>query len=156
MGLDCFDTMTLIKLVQALESPDHPDSGEFLAYLKEVEEEKHIPVLPTPVIAEYLVGIPEDKWAAALDIFRERFRIYELNQQASIEAARLMHVKLHRDNKLGSGQERQCVRTDAFILGIAITNGCDRLFSTDGWFRGVVEGRIKIEVAPQAEQPPLL
>ena len=50
-----------------------------------------------------------------------------------------------------------CFDTNVLVqLGIAITTGCDRLFSNDGRIRGMANGRIKIENIPQADQPPLL
>jgi len=156
MGLDCFDTNVLVQLIQAIEDPDTPHAPDLLAYLQEVEEGKHTPILPVPVIAEYLVRVPENKWSEVVQFFRETFRIYELNLRASLEAAQLMRVKLEKEGKLGSGEERECVKTDAYILGIAITIGCDRLFSNDGRIRGMANGRIKIENIPQADQPPLL
>lgn len=156
MGLDCFDTNVLVQLVQAIEDPNTPYAPDLLAYLQEVEEGKHTPILPVPVIAEYLVRVPENKWSEVVQFFRETFRIYELNLRASLEAAQLMRVKLEKEGRLGSGEERECVRTDAFILGIAITAGCDRLFTNDGRIQGMADGRIKIENIPQADQPPLL
>lgn len=155
MGLDCFDTNSLIQFVQAIDDPNLPHAPNWHAYLKEVEDGKHTLALPAPVVAEYLVGIPEAKWSEVIELFQKQFQIHELNLRASLEAARMMRTKLEKDGKLGSGNERECVRTDAFILGIAVAIGSDRLFSSDDRIQALADGRIKIENEPNPAQSPL-
>lgn len=154
MRRDCLDTDALIALTKTAADPEQADPA-LRGYLQELEEGKHTVVIPTPVVTEYLTGLPENKWEEALQIFNT-FEVYDLNLQASIEAAKMLRRKLEKEGKLGGNQERQCVRTDAFILGIAIVQKCERIFSMDSRIENMADGKIQVERSPEPDQPTLL
>ncbi|WP_412917822.1 type II toxin-antitoxin system VapC family toxin [Meiothermus sp.] len=118
--------------IRAVGEDVPPESRPWKEYLRRLEEQGQSAavLLPAPVVAEFLSGIPEEKWPDALGFFRAHFQIAELNFQAAEAAAKIFSQQKRRGG-VGGGQEKQCIRTDTFIVAIAIINNCERLFSLD-------------------------
>lgn len=153
--MEALDTDVLIALLQALEDPEHPEHASARAYLEELSRGVRKVVLPLPVVSEFLTGLEPQAWPEVLAHLEKHFRLLELNKAAALEAARFFRTRLVQDPP--KGQERQCVRTDAFILGIAKVQGCTKVYTKDQRMAALAGQGIKVEEGlPKPIQGPLL
>uniref|UniRef100_A0A7V4EHF5 PIN domain-containing protein n=1 Tax=Thermus tengchongensis TaxID=1214928 RepID=A0A7V4EHF5_9DEIN len=155
MRVEALDTDVLIALLQALENPGHPEHASAKAYLEELSRGVRKVALPLPVVSEFLTGLEPQKWPEVLAYLEKHFRLLELNKAAAIEAARFFKARL--DQEPLKGQERQCVRTDTFILGIAKVHGCTKVYTKDKRMAALTGQGLEVEEGlPKAIQDPLL
>jgi predicted nucleic acid-binding protein len=152
------DTMVLIYLLKA-EASDQPGPRDnedlfrraqrFLRKLKSDKGSQLKVAIPAPVLAEFLMGYDESEWDSLEAFFSEHFAIWPLTSQSAKIAARLM-----RKQSLPGGEQRECVRTDAFIVGIAIEHRADAFYSEDNGVKALGHGEIKVEALPEPEPTP--
>jgi len=124
IALDC---NALIELSR----PDEPASLYRLQYL--VKKQDTVIVVPTPVIAEYLVQVDEQglAWLAA-QRRRKNFLTPPFDLRAAQECALLEKQALAKGMKLtGKLDSRQKVKVDRQILAIVFVNQCDLLYTAD-------------------------
>jgi predicted nucleic acid-binding protein len=103
------------------------------------------PVLPSTAIAEVLQKHEASDHAEILRLFLRHFEILPLDAAGASIAAELM-----RKAGLPGGAQRDCVRTDAFMLGIAIAHKAAAVMSTDENLPKLADGRIQILGLPEA------
>lgn len=90
----CFDTCILIWGIQdTVDVATNPDIARTREYIKQLDERKEIILLPTPVIAEYLVGIPTTDHHIEIEKFRRFFQVQTLTDQSASIAADLLRQR---------------------------------------------------------------
>ncbi len=160
--MEVLDTDCLIALLKALDDPQNPSNLAAHALLQELEAQRLQArlALPLPVVSELLTGERPERWPGLLDYLEKRFALLELNKMAALEAALIFQAWREQgvlDDPEVRGQARQCLRTDAFILGIAIAHGCQRVYTLDKRLPALAGGRIEVVLGlPEPRQPPLL
>jgi len=87
----CFDTTPLIWGMQ--DTDPHPVTKMNIertkAYLSSLAEQKERIIIPTPVLAEYLVKIPVADHVDAITQLRDLFLVYPFDERAASVAAHL-------------------------------------------------------------------
>ncbi|ETN89083.1 type II toxin-antitoxin system VapC family toxin [Thermus sp. NMX2.A1] len=155
MRVEALDTDVLIALLQVMKDELHPEHASTKAYLEELSRGVRKVAIPLPVLSEFLTGLNPQEWGEVLDYVEKHFRLLELNKMAALEAARFFRSRLDQDPP--KGQERQCVRTDTFILGIAKAHGCSKLYTKDKRMVGLAGQDLEVEEGlPKPIQGPLL
>lgn len=153
--MEALDTDVFIALLQALEDPEHPEHAIAQAYLEELSRGVRKVAIPLPVLSEFLTGLDHQLWEEVLAYVEKHFRLLELNKAAALEAARFFRSRLAQDPP--KGQERQCVRTDAFILGIAKAHKCAKVYTKDKRMAALAGQDLEVEEGlPKPIQGPLL
>lgn len=123
-------------------------------YIKKLENDGYYILVPTPVVAEYLVGATATQFKEA-QILRRGFLIADLDPEAAILAAKMQrggNVEIIHGEY---GIPKQNIRIDSFIIAIAITNGSKKIITHNKEeFEILAEGQpIKVDSVPKVEKP---
>ena len=90
------------------------------AYLAHLFESGVKLVLPTPALAEYLIGIPSEDHERTRLVLERNFLMAPLSAKAAQVAAQLLQAVDTRRMRAQHPVDRQSLRVDALIIGIAI------------------------------------
>ncbi|MGI9952323.1 PIN domain-containing protein [Moorellaceae bacterium AZ2] len=124
--------------------------------LKKLEEERHRIIIPSPVLAEFLLGVPYDRYAAIMSVLN-KFIIAPFDAKAAFEFARLWKNKnkgrsLAEEVRLAlNGRGREAIKVDCQIVSIALSRGVDVIYSHDEGVKHFAEGEIRVLEVPPAE-----
>jgi len=145
----CFDTMVVIWAVQ--ETPV-PEELEFrkrtVAYLQSLSEKKEDILIPTPVVHEFLVGIPPDKHSDYMAAMEQEFVVGVFD----LPAARLAAEIEYGADKPTRRDDRVRLRVDAQILAIAIVQGASVVITHDQGMASLASGRIRVMELPSVQR----
>ncbi len=157
------DATAFTLLVNPAASPPlDPNSGqpvtrvaERFAHLEsEVQRLSDTIIIPTPVLAEVLVGLGDAGPAVLERIGRSaRFKIAEFDLMAAVEVAAMTRDAIRAgDKKDGSTSPWQKVKIDRQIIAIARVRSVERVYSDD---KGVATfaARIGLTVVPTWSMP---
>lgn len=120
--------------------------GERFAFLEaEVQRTSDTILIPTPALAEVLVGLDDAAPAVLEKITRSaRFKIAEFDAMAAVELAAMTRDAIRAgDKKDGSTSPWQKVKMDRQIIAIARVRGAARIYSDD---KGVGEFAEKLGI----------
>jgi len=145
----CFDTAPTIWGVrgEASRGQEHEivKTKRYIQWLK--QNNKQI-MIPTPVLAEYLVGATATE-LHEMAILKRSFQIPGLDLASARLAAELQRgdtVKLLQDD---FGLSRVCIKADALIAAIAIENHAVKIVTNDEkHFKILVRNRIPVSSVP--------
>lgn len=155
----CFDTGPLIWGVQGQA---HAGQEQFVErtkrYIRSLSREKKTIMIPAPVVAEYLIGIPTEKHVQHQELIEKLFYVPSFDLKAARIAAEIENDKaLMTAIRNGEQLDRQRLRVDVQILATAITNNADMVISNDPHMPTLAGARIKVVEVPEvAEQIELL
>ncbi|MBI5153623.1 PIN domain-containing protein [Candidatus Poribacteria bacterium] len=148
----CFDTHVLIWGVRGWAGESQQDEiGHTRRFIERLRVEGTRILIPAPVVAEYLLGFESSQLRISqFQILQREFEIRPLDAASALVAAELEGNRQVL-GRLGeqAGFDRQRVRMDAFILGIAITSGAERIISADAKMAVLADGRIPVEPVPR-------
>ena len=153
MPVIVIDTDVLIALLQALGGNVTREQHERALWLFEQLSESDDLVITAPTLAEFMVGIPESDEKTALEEILERLQVYTLDTASAIEAGRLMRNRVECDGSLSDNGHRQCVKTDALILGTAMVNKASKVISFDSRLAALADKGLAVEEPPTSGPP---
>lgn len=163
-----FDTNILIQLITGPKdgtSLTAPDTGEVVydtkrraeALLDMVKNNDGVVVIPTPVLAEYLVGIERAQHQTHIDLIQQNasFELASFDEIAAIECALL--PTLQELKQMLPSQSSNKVKFDRQIVAIAKSLNVDEVWTHDhGVYRTCRQQNITVkslaDIAPNAEQ----
>lgn len=145
----CFDTTPLIWGVREdAEDEDFHMIHHTKNYIKSLSDSGHAIMVPSPVVAEYLVGATDTQFHEAR-ILRRGFRITDLDARCAELAAKLQRGGIVDAIHDEYGIPKQNIRIDAFIIAIAIENGALKIITNNTEeFKKLSRGKIPIEGVP--------
>lgn len=148
----CFDTAPLIWGVRGDSTRGQESEIEKTKSYISVLRSSHKQIMvPAPVLTEYLVGA-SDTELHELDVLKQGFQIANLDAASAVLAASLQRGDLARVIHEDFGVERQCIKIDALIIAIAITNHASRIITHDiEHFKVLARGRIPVSGVPASE-----
>ena len=89
-------------------------------------------LIPTPVLAEYLVGVGPNKDEYINRFFSSKnFEFGAFDVRAAIELSMLIDQDLQGDKKLDANTTKAKVKFDRQIVSIAKSRGADRIYTDD-------------------------
>lgn len=157
------DATALMLLVHPeAKAPTDPSTGQpvdriaerFRLLEEEITRQGNTIVVPTPALAEVLVGLG-DAGPAVLDRLNRsaRFKIAEFDTMAAVEVAAMTREAIRAGDKRGGSEANwQKVKIDRQIVAIARVRQVERIYSDDAGVAGFAT-RIGIQVMPTWEMP---
>lgn len=134
----CLDTAVLIQTVRALsEAPPPDDLLRVAEYLRQLRHSDTPIGLPSPVVAEYLVGRPgaaKDNRTIELvgDQLSKDFVILPIDHGAAVLAAKIWSTwERGKAERTPMGVTRQQFKVDLFILAAAELHSAEFLVTPD-------------------------
>jgi predicted nucleic acid-binding protein len=155
----CLDTMILIwgvKKEAAQGQEMRIKDAE--AFLKNLEEEGAVVIIPAPVISEVLVRVPPDRVASVAEYMSAHFRVMPFDAPCAVVAAKLRQTiegSGARKELTDSGRTWRQVKVDIQVAAVAIVHGAACLYSSDGEMAKVACGLIEVKDMPRAHVPEL-
>ena len=125
----------LILLFGERGSPDDRARVDYL--VSTLEKSGRNIIIPSPALAEYLVGARKATSQIAEMLWRRNvFRVCAFDERAAIECSILMRgARDAGDKRRGSAKDWQVVKFDYQIVAIARVNNARTLYSNDGPLR---------------------
>lgn len=107
-------------------------------------------MLPTAVLAEYLVGLPGSEQGRHKRILERHFSMPAFDVPAAYLAAQLQaDTEMLKQMSREHGVNRQALRTDAMIVAIAIVQKATKIITYDtAHFKKLAKGQIPVEDLP--------
>jgi predicted nucleic acid-binding protein len=105
-------------------------------------------MVPSIVMAEYLADFAPEKQKAQQAIIGRNFFVAPFDAKAATIAGELHSKRLMKELRARSDIPRQCLKADVQIIATAIAHGAVRIYTDDGNFRKLAQGRIIVEDIP--------
>lgn len=147
----CIDTQIVIWGVQRKAEPPC-DSMVLKAetFLRQLDASGERIIIPTPVIWEYLIGVPEPHHEATLAVFSKRFRVCPFDAKAARTAAELWRtvegdLTPEEVKRLGG---RNRLKVDCQIVAVALDHDAEAIYSYDHGMPKFADGRIAVRPLP--------
>lgn len=149
----CVDTHILIWAIKEQASPGQedlvPKAKRFLRYL---ESEKLIVLIPSIVVAELLMRVPPDLHPMVTNLLDKSFVIPSFDLQASTHFARIWQDRQNEgvieELQLNYQAKREELKADCMIVAIAIANGAECIYSHDNKLKIFAEAHIQVIEIP--------
>ncbi len=159
MSLYCIDSQIIIwgiKKVSATGQEDMIPRAEHLFEL--LERDGHKLMLPAPVLTEILLPVPLELHNNFLELIQRKFRIGDVDAIASVKAAQIWNAR-SSDAELKAYRKNHHIAKDKMkfdfqIAAIAITKGCDAIYSHDPHIHKFVGDIIPVMKLPNLPPPP--
>lgn len=155
----CFDTGPIIWGVQGKARPGQEDMvARTKRYLRYLRKQKEPIMVPTPVIAEYLIPFGPQEQEKQVRAFEEGFFVPSFDIRAALVAAQLEHnAKLITAIRRDSNIDRNMLRVDAQIVAIAIVNMAEKIITADPQhLKKLAQGKIAVTEVPDIHEQPEL
>src|SRR5438105_887840 len=129
----CFDTSILIWGIRGQASPGQEQMIERTRrYIAHLDSTRQRVMIPAPVLAEYLIGSGSNEARNnERQVIESRFQVPSLNAPSAQLAAEIQDADNVRRIRQSGAVDRQCLRTDAFIIAVAIIHSAERIISND-------------------------
>jgi predicted nucleic acid-binding protein len=143
------DTNVLIWGVRKERPDDRPDLVERCARLLEDYKSTQIPIMvPSIVVAEYLIGHTLDQQSKERGIIGSNFFVAPFDAKAAAIAAQLYDASLLRQARRDTEIGRQCLQADFKILATAIAHGATVFYTDDPHMTAFAAGKILVKEIP--------
>ena len=140
-----FDTSTILLALDPSAKPPTDDKGELVTNCKErieflietLGKSRTTILIPTPVLAEYLVGVGPNKQDYIDRLSKSRnFDWGSFDVIAAIELSMLIDPDLKGEKTLDRTETKAKVKFDRQIIAIAKSRRADRIYTDDGKLAG--------------------
>lgn len=152
----CIDNHVLVWGIRKKATPgqEHmiPRTEVLIDYLT---EKKYEVIVPAPVVTEFLMGTPIEQHDEVLRTLTSRFMVVPYDLPASVHAARIWQQHKGRQDVLngplidGVSSWRTKLKVDCQILGIAIHNKVDLVYSHDEALLAMARGIVPAQMIPE-------
>lgn len=145
----CFDTAPMIWGVREDADRGQEHMIEITKrYIRFLRSTGNAIMVPTPVIAEYLIGA-NDTQLRELEILKRGFQHPGLDIAAAVKAAELQRGGTIRSLQDEFQIDRDCLKTDAEIIAIAIMNKATKIITNnERHFKVLARGQIPVSPVP--------
>jgi predicted nucleic acid-binding protein len=154
MALVCLDTQIVIWAIKeeaTLGQEDMiPRAQEFLLQL---DKQKANILLPTVVVSDLLLPIPQREHGAFVKEISKRFLIAPYDMSAALLYARIWQDRYDEqivDELLNEGNTKGYIKANCMIVAIAIAQNADCIYSHDRSVHKFAEGKIKVANLPDS------
>ncbi|MBI4332458.1 MAG: PIN domain-containing protein [Chloroflexi bacterium] len=152
MNLVCFDNNILIWGIKGQATPGQEEMiYRARAFIRKLHND-HIRVLiPSVVIAEFLLPVPPEEHPGVLDLFHKRFLIASFDTAAASVFAKIWQAKKGKaivDELAKKGNTKTEMRTDSMIVATACSQRADCIYSHDHDLRAFAKDYIEVREMP--------
>jgi predicted nucleic acid-binding protein len=134
--LVCLDTQVLIWGVQGIASPgqeDMIDRAKLL--LQQLAKENAKIAIPSVVLGEFLIKIPEDNREAMIQLLSRGFQVVPYDTPAALRFAQIWDThsiaSVKKEVSKGATPSRHELKADILILATAIARNVECIYSAD-------------------------
>lgn len=136
-----FDTSSIILALDPSAKPPTDENNQIVSncqerieyLLESLNKAKTSILIPTPVFAEYLVGVGQNKHEFIDKILKSRnFELCSFDVKAAIELSMLIDPDLQSGKKLDDKTTKAKVKFDRQIVAIAKSLGAQQIYTDDG------------------------
>jgi hypothetical protein len=157
----CIDTHVLMWGVQEYATDGQEEmidrTKRFLRWLEGLGTQI---LIPTPIIAEFLMDVPSKHHATITNLLEANFIVAPFDTQAASYFARMWQEKRDQgviDEMKAAGKTREVIKFDAMFVSIAVARKAARIYSQD--HNGVAKfaaGYIDVDDIPDIPEQPNL
>jgi predicted nucleic acid-binding protein len=158
MSKVALDTHILIWGVQGTANEGQEHKIQLAkSLIQNLEEDDAAVLVPSIVVGEFLLGLPEEKHKEAISIINSYFQVADYNALSSARAAEAFKQSaddgLYDTLKQSPGVVRQEIMVDHHIVGCMVSHDVDVLFSEDSALSSVAQKHMTVRDLPanQAE-----
>lgn len=135
-----FDTSSIILALDPTAKPPTDDNDQVVTNCKErieylietLNKSKTSILIPTPVFAEYLVGVGPNKHEFVEKIVKSRnFELCSFDVKAAIELSMLIDPDLKSGKKLDDKTTKAKIKFDRQIIAIAKSRSAQKIYTDD-------------------------
>lgn len=151
MTIVCIDTQVLYWAV-VQRAPNGRDDLVRMSidFMEWIQKQKADVIIPTIVVGEMLVPIPEDEHIKVMTTFNRDWMIVEYDLRSAREFARLRQNQLIKERfkdirEIHPDVTRKELVADAMIIATAIAHGAEVIYSHNRDLRSLAEGFIRAE-----------
>jgi len=151
MSLVCFDNHVLIWGIKEEATEGQEDHISRTKRFIEKLPEDDIVLIPSVVLAEFLLPIPSNLHATVINLFNRNFKIAPFDALAASKMSLVWQTNNPPDNVkkiIDSQTTRAELRADAMIVATAIAQNADCIYSHDNWIKTFAKGFIDVKEVP--------
>lgn len=165
MAIVCLDTQVLYWGIRGHSNPvkDERLIQHAMGFLRWLKEERHDVIIPSIVVGEMLVAIPEDEMAEVLARFDRDWIVaaYDIRAAYHFAVMRRDHITQKRVKelrKLDPSVTRRELHADQMIIATAIAHGANTVYSHDNKLLSLagqwIDAQNYLDIAVQKELMP--
>lgn len=143
----CVDTHILIWGIQKnAKSSQEPMIERTSRFLRWLDDQKTIILLPSLVLAEFLMRIPTEQHAEIIGFLDNSFKVVPADALVASEYARIWQVNYN--NGLPTNVPREKMKIDHLIVATAVARKAEIIYSEDGNLHKFAQGFIEVKGVP--------
>ena len=152
--MDAIDTQILIWGVKKEQADGRPDMvPRCIALLEMLKQQRHIIMVPSIVVAEYLADFPPERQEEQRRIIGKNFFVAPFDAAAATVAGAIYSKAKMKSARAKTPACRQCVHADLKIIATAIAHGAKRLYTDNTpHFVTLAVGKILVDDIPPLEK----
>ncbi len=152
MKLVCFDNHVLVWGIKEQATFGQEEMIPRAKALIKTLDETHVRVLiPSIVIAEFLLRIPPDEHALVINLFHRSFVVVSFDTSAASWFSKIWQAKKEQaviEQLAKNGKTRAELRTDSLIVATAVSQKADCIYSHDDGLKEFAKGYIVVNEIP--------
>tara|TARA_Y100000310_G_C20069107_1_gene528503 strand:+ start:51 stop:551 length:501 start_codon:yes stop_codon:yes gene_type:complete len=153
MKLVCFDNHVLIWGIKEEASPGQEDMiPRAKSFIKELDESNTKVLIPSVVIAEFLMRIPPEAHTTITNLFSKSFLVASFDTAAASHFATIWQAKKNQGGiakiQEEMGTTREELKVDALIVATAVSHQVERIYSHDRGVKAFGEGFVDVQEVP--------
>lgn len=152
MNLVCFDSHVLVWGVKEQATPGQEEMiPRTKAFIRKLQEDRIHVLIPSVVIAEFLMPIPLDVHATVINLFDRAFVVVPFDAAAASQFARIWSSNKGQElvsSLIRNGSTRAELKTDSLIVATAVSHNAECIYSHDDGVKAFAQGFIEVRKIP--------
>ena len=155
MSLICFDNHILIWGIKEQAKEGQEDKISLAKrFITKLSDDDNV-LIPSIVMAEFLIPIPPDQHAMVINLFNKNFIIAPFDAHAASKFALIWQTNKPPDTAkqlIKDYATRAELRADSMIVATAVARKAECIYSYDRWVKTFAEGFIEVREIPFVPQ----
>ncbi len=152
MSLVCFDNHVLVWGIKEQATPGQEDMiPRTKSFIRQLQEDKIRVLIPSIVVAEFLMPIPADMHPAVINLFDRGFVVAPFDTAAASQFAKIWLSRKGQESVnslIESGKTRTELKMDSLIVATAISQGAECIYSHDEGVKAFGQDYIEVKEIP--------
>ena len=152
MNLVCFDNHVLVWGIKEQATPGQEDMiPRTKAFISKLQNDKIHVLIPSVVVAKFLMPIPPNMHATVINLFDRGFVVAPFDTAAASQFAKIWLSKKGQElanNLVKNGATRAELKIDSLIVATAISQKAECIYSHDAGVRAFAQDYIEVKEIP--------
>jgi len=152
MNLVCFDNHVLVWGIKEQATPGQEEMiPRTKALIHKLQEDRIHVLIPSVVIAEFLMPIPLDMHATVINLFDKAFVVVPFDAAAASQFARIWLSNKGQELVNGlirSGSTKAELKVDSLIVATAVSHNAECIYSDDSGVKAFAQGFVQVRNIP--------